>query len=199
MAHCIVLLGAPGSGKGTQAEKLAKDLKIPHISTGAILRNHPDPKIRAIVNSGKFISDDLIIEIVKERLSNEKKGWILDGYPRTLFQAQFLKAFPVKVFYLKVDDEIVKKRLTLRRTCSNCGAIYHLANRPPIKDSLCDLCGGLLTQRDDDRSEVIAERLKTYYEKTAPLIDYFKKEGNLIEIPSSGSPEETHKIMLQYL
>lgn len=195
----IILLGAPGSGKGTQAERLSKHFNIPHISTGDILRNNPDPRIQAILSAGKYVSDEEMIELVKTRLAQEKKGWILDGFPRTLTQAETLKSFPLKVIYFKIDDEVVKRRLSLRRTCTSCGAIYHLESKPPQKESACDLCGGLLTQRNDDRAEVIAERLKIYYEKTAPLIAYYKKEGTLIEIPSSDSPEETYNIILQKL
>lgn len=195
----IILLGAPGSGKGTQAEKLSKHLKIPHISTGDILRNNPDPKIQAILSSGKLVSDEEIIQIVKNRLAQEKSGWILDGFPRTVAQAEALKPIVAKVLYFQITDEMVKERLTLRRTCSNCGAIYHLKNKPPKTESICDLCKGPLTQRNDDRPEVVTERLKTYHEKTAPLIAYFRKEGSLIEIPSSNSPIETFHSILNSL
>ncbi len=192
----MILLGAPGSGKGTQAEKLAKHFGIPHISTGDILRGSTDPRIQAILNAGKFVSDAEMIELVNKRLSSETKGWILDGFPRTIPQAESIKSYKAHVLYFKIDDEIVKRRLSLRRTCSNCKAIYHLENKPPLKESICDLCGSLLVQRNDDKDEVIAERLRIYHEKTAPLINYYKKEGTLIEIPSSGSAEDTYKIIL---
>lgn len=195
----LILLGAPGSGKGTQAEKLSKHLNIPHISTGDILRNNPDPRIQAILSAGKFVSDDEMIELVANRLKQEKSGWILDGFPRTIKQADSLKAFHAKVLYFKIDDEVVKKRLSLRRTCSNCKAIYHLETKPPIKTSVCDICGGLLIQRNDDKAEVIESRLQIYHEKTAPLIAYYKKEGTLIEIPSSGTPEETYNSIIKLL
>ena len=195
----LILLGAPGSGKGTQAEKRSKHLGIPHISTGDILRNNPDPRIQAILNAGKFVSDNEMIELVTNRLKQEKNGWILDGFPRTLTQADSLKAYHAQVLYFKIDDEVVKKRLSLRRTCSNCKAIYHLETKPPTKNSICDLCGGLLIQRNDDKAEVIESRLQIYHEKTAPLIAYYKKEGSLIEIPSSGTAEETYNTIIELI
>lgn len=195
----IILLGAPGSGKGTQAEKLAKYFHIPHISTGDILRNSQDPRIQSILSAGKFVSDAEMIELVQNRLTQEKNGFILDGFPRTLTQADSIKSHPCKVLYFKIDDELVKNRLSLRRTCNSCKAIYHLENKPPMHESKCDLCGGLLTQRQDDKAEVIAERLRIYHEKTAPLIEYYTKDGSLIEIPSSGSPEETFQTILKSL
>ena len=195
----IILLGAPGSGKGTQAEKLSKHFGIPHISTGDILRNNPDPRIQSILNAGKFVSDEEMIELVTKRLSSEERGWILDGFPRTLTQADSIEDYNAKVLYFKINDEVVKKRLSLRRTCSTCKAIYHLENKPPKKDSICDLCGGLLIQRNDDRAEVIEERLRIYHEKTAPLIAYYKRKQTLIEIPSSGSPEDTYNTILNLI
>ncbi|MBM3193203.1 MAG: nucleoside monophosphate kinase [Chlamydiae bacterium] len=192
----IILLGAPGSGKGTQAEKLAKYFDIPHISTGDILRNSTDPRIQNILSEGKFVSDDEMIELVKKRLAKEKNGFILDGFPRTIAQADAIKSYPSKVLYFKIDDELVKNRLSLRRTCNSCKAIYHLENKPPLHESKCDLCGGILTQRQDDKDVVIAERLRIYHEKTAPLIAYYAKEGSLVEIPSDGTPEETFKKIL---
>jgi len=197
--HCVVLLGAPGSGKGTQAAMISRDLQIPHISTGDILRGNPDPQIQALLSSGQLVSDEQMIAMVKERLSKEKNGWILDGFPRTIAQAESLKTFPIKVLYLQIDDSAVEKRLTLRRTCSTCGAIYHLANKPPKVDTICDLCGGPLIQRSDDRPEVVSSRLKTYHAKTAPLIAFFSSQGSLIEIPSSGTPEITHTLIMRAL
>jgi adenylate kinase len=195
----IILLGAPGSGKGTQAEKLSKHFHIPHISTGDILRSSTDPRIQSILSAGKFVSDDEMIQMVKKRLDKEKNGFILDGFPRTIVQADAIQSYPSKVLYFKIDDELVKNRLSLRRTCGTCKAIYHLENKRPLNESICDLCGGLLVQRQDDKESVIAERLRIYHEKTAPLIAYYKKEGSLIEIPSSGSPEETFKTILNLI
>ena len=188
----IILLGAPGSGKGTQAEKLTRDLHIPHISTGTILRNTPDPAIQALLREGKLVPDAEVLRIVEHYLSQQTRGWILDGMPRTLTQAKALAHIPLKVIYLNADDATVKQRLAMRRTCSHCGAIYHLINHPPAKESTCDLCGGLLIQRNDDRLDVIEARLKTYHELTAPLIDYYRAKHQLIEIPALQSPDETH-------
>ncbi len=195
----IILLGAPGSGKGTQGEILSKHFGIPHISTGDILRNSTDPRVHAIMSAGKFLSDEEMIELVQNRLSLEKRGWILDGFPRTLNQADSLKSHAIKALYFIIDDEIVKNRLSQRRTCTNCKSIYHLENKPPKSNSTCDLCGAPLVQRDDDKAEVILERLRIYHEKTAPLIEYYRKAGSLIEIPSSGTPEETYTIILEKL
>jgi len=195
----IILLGAPGSGKGTQAEKLAKHLDIPHISTGEIMRGNPDPKIQAILSAGKLVSDEQMIEIVLNRLKTETNGWILDGFPRTIAQAEALKSYPAKVLYFKIDDQIVKKRLSLRRSCAKCKAIYHLESKPPVSDSLCDICGGPLIQRSDDLAEIVKERLEVYHEKTAPLVEHYRKDGSLLEIPSSGSPEETFSMITKLI
>jgi adenylate kinase len=151
------------------------------------------------MSAGKFLSDEEMIALVQKRLSVETKGWILDGFPRTLIQAESLKSYPVKVLYFVIDDEVVKNRLSLRRTCTSCKAIYHLENKPPKLDLTCDLCGAPLIQRQDDKAEVILERLKIYHEKTAPLIEYYKKTDALIEIPSSGTPEETYKLILNII
>jgi adenylate kinase len=195
----LLLLGAPGSGKGTQAEKLAKAYKIPHISTGDILRSNPDPRIQEILSKGLFVSDQEMIELVQTRLKNETGGWILDGFPRTISQAKSLDSFHPQVLYFKIDDEVVKKRLSLRRTCPNCKAIYHLENKKPMNDSLCDLCQTPLIQRNDDKEEVISERLRMYHEKTSPLIEYYKNAKSLIEIPCSGTPEETFLLIKEKL
>lgn len=202
----VTLLGAPGSGKGTQAELLSKSLKFAHISTGAILRNNPklDPKFKKLMNEGKLLTDEMMLSIVKDRLSEKdcQKGCILDGYPRTTAQAKDLETIlktPPKVFLLVIRDEDIKDRLINRRTCENCGAIYNLINTPPEEEGVCDQCGGSLYQREDDRREVIENRLKTYHEKTAPLIDFYKNQGNLIEIssPPHKSAEEIHAEILK--
>jgi adenylate kinase len=195
----LLLLGAPGSGKGTQAEKLAKAYNIPHISTGDILRSNPDPRIQEILSKGLFVSDEEMIELVQNRLKKESGGWVLDGFPRTISQAKSLDPFNPQVLYFKIDDEVVKKRLSLRRTCPNCKAIYHLENKRPKNDSICDICQTTLVQRNDDKEEVIAERLRMYHEKTAPLIEYYKSAKSLIEIPCSGTPDETFLVIKEKL
>jgi adenylate kinase len=187
----IIFFGPPGAGKGTHAKEISNILKIPHISTGDIFRDAIKNetilgnKVKDYVNSGKLVPDELVWEIVKERLKENdcSQGFILDGYPRTVLQAEFLKkfleekkAYP-KVIYLKVSDELVIKRLSSRRVCKNCGAIYNLISMPPKEDNKCDICGGELYQRTDDTPEVIKQRLNTYYKESKPLLDYYKKEG----------------------
>lgn len=190
----IVMLGAPGSGKGTQAYQLSQKYKIPHISSGDLLRNNPNlPKeVKKVMESGGFLSDEMIIGIVESKINEpaSKKGWILDGFPRTLNQAKALESLspsPPLVVYLKVDDEEIKKRLSLRRTCSSCGAIFHLVTHPPKVVDCCDLCEGKLIQRKDDSPDVVETRLKIYRQHTEPLIDFYRKIGSLVEIDSHGN------------
>jgi adenylate kinase len=206
----IIFFGPPGAGKGTHAKEISNILKIPHISTGDIFRDAIKNetilgnKVKDYVNSGKLVPDELVWEIVKERLKENdcSQGFILDGYPRTVLQAEFLKkfleekkAYP-KVIYLKVSDELVIKRLSSRRVCKNCGAIYNLISMPPKEDNKCDICGGELYQRTDDTPEVIKQRLNTYYKESKPLLDYYKKEGILYEIDGEDEKEEvTRKIL----
>jgi adenylate kinase len=202
----IIFFGPPGAGKGTHA-------KIPHISTGDIFRDAIKNetilgnKVKDYVNSGKLVPDELVWEIVKERLKENdcSQGFILDGYPRTVLQAEFLKkfleekkAYP-KVIYLKVSDELVIKRLSSRRVCKNCGAIYNLISMPPKEDNKCDICGGELYQRTDDTPEVIKQRLNTYYKESKPLLDYYKKEGILYEIDGEDEKEEVTKKILKVI
>jgi len=187
------MLGAPGSGKGTQAYKLSQKYKIPHISSGDLLRNNPNltPETKKIIDTGGILSDEMIIEIVKNKLNepSTKRGWILDGFPRTLNQAKALEELSPKsplVIYLQVDDDEIKKRLSLRRTCADCGAIFHLITHKPQEEGICDLCGGKLIQRKDDSPQVVEHRLKVYQEYTSPLINFYKTNGNLITIDSRG-------------
>ncbi len=203
----LIMLGAPGSGKGTQAKRLSHELGIAHISTGELLRSNPDlpPHLKKIVNEGGFISDEMMISIVKERLAKEAKGWILDGFPRTLPQAEALSNLVgkgIRAIYLVVSDEEINHRLSERRTCPSCSAIYHLTSNPPKKSGLCDSCHSSLVRRDDDTPEVIAKRLSIYHEKTSPLISYFAGRSELITLrcPAGQSPEavyvELKKILL---
>jgi adenylate kinase len=189
----IIMLGAPGSGKGTQAARLSKAMHIPHISSGDLLRNNPDLPLamKKLIDSGALLSDEMMASVVKDRLSkpDAAKGWILDGYPRTLAQANFLQSIAPKtpiVIYLKTSDSEIKKRLGLRRTCENCGAIYHLEAHPPKADNRCDHCQGNLYQRPDDQESVIENRLKVYYEKTSPLIHHYKSRNELVEVDATG-------------
>lgn len=202
----IIMLGAPGSGKGTQAELLKKRLNLPHISSGDLLRNNPNlpEEAKEILRSGRLIPDEMMIAIVKERLSKEEKGWILDGFPRTTNQAEalqsFLKEAPL-VLHLQITDEEIANRLTKRRTCPNCNAIYHLTSHPPKEAGLCDLCKTPLIAREDDKPEVVAKRLALYHEKTAPLIEFYQKKGQLLSIDVSGgkSPQAVDELIGEHL
>ncbi len=180
----LIILAAPGAGKGTQAEALSKHYEIPTISTGAILRkNIADGtelgKIAAqYINDGKFVPDEVMIDVVKKRLSEAdcKNGFILDGFPRTLNQAEALDKSDVnidKVLTIEVEDEKIIERLAGRLECKKCGSSYHKLHKKPNVDGVCDNCGGALTTREDDKPEVIRERLETYYKQTEPLKKFY--------------------------
>lgn len=186
----LIMLAAPGAGKGTQAEMLSKHYAIPTISTGAILRKNIADKteLGAIaqnyINEGKFVPDELIIDIVKKRLTEDdcKNGFILDGFPRNLAQAEALDKSDIDidmVLTLAVKDDEIVERLSGRLECTKCGSSFHKEHRKPQKDGICDNCGGELHTRKDDKPEVIRDRLATYYKQTEPLIDYYKNKGIL--------------------
>lgn len=186
----LIMLAAPGAGKGTQAEMLSKHYAIPTISTGAILRKNIADKteLGAIaqnyINEGKFVPDELIIDIVKKRLTEDdcKNGFILDGFPRNLAQAEALDKSDIDidmVLTLAVKDDEIVERLSGRLECAKCGSSFHKEHRKPQKDGICDNCGGELHTRKDDKPEVIRDRLATYYKQTEPLIDYYKNKGIL--------------------
>ena len=186
----LIMLAAPGAGKGTQAEMLSKHFGIPTISTGAILRKNIADKteLGAIaqnyINEGKFVPDELIIDIVKKRLTEDdcKDGFILDGFPRNLAQAEALDKSDIDidtVLTLEVEDEKIVERLSGRLECKKCGSSFHKEHRKPQTDGVCDNCGGELRTREDDKPEVIRDRLSTYYEQTEPLIEYYKNKGIL--------------------
>ncbi|MCQ2387385.1 MAG: adenylate kinase [Clostridia bacterium] len=188
----IILLGAPGSGKGTQATFICEKFKLPHISTGDIFRENIKNEtplglqIKSIIDSGRFCPDEMTIEIVKDRLSQPdcKKGYLLDGFPRTLVQAEALNNFsaPDVVLNLSMDDEMIIQRISGRRVCRSCGSTF---NTEFIGNNMvCGKCGGELYIRKDDNPEAIAERLKVYEEQTKPLIDYYKEKNILVEINS---------------
>ena len=186
----LIMLAAPGAGKGTQAEMLSKHYAIPTISTGAILRKNIADKteLGAIaqnyINEGKFVPDELIIDIVKKRLTEDdcKNGFILDGFPRNLAQAEALDKSDIDidmVLTLAVKDDEIVERLSGRLESAKCGSSFHKEHRKPQKDGICDNCGGELRTRQDDKPEVIRDRLATYYKQTEPLIDYYKNKGIL--------------------
>jgi len=185
----IVMLGPPGAGKGTYASRLTKILGVPHISTGDIVREEIKKqtdlgkKIKEYSDRGVLVPDDIIIKLLEERLKKPdcKKGFILDGFPRTINQAEALEKIAKVdlVINLKVPDDIIITRLSNRLICSKCGAIYNLLTLKPKKEGVCDKCGGKLYRREDDRPEVIRERLNIYRKQTEPLIDYYAKKGLL--------------------
>ena len=186
----LIILAAPGAGKGTQAEALSKHYGIPTISTGAILRKNiaEGTELGEIaakyINDGNFVPDDVMIDVVKDRLSADdcKNGFILDGFPRTLNQAEALEASDIDidvVLNLQVDDSEIIERLSGRLECKGCGSSYHKLHKRPKVEGVCDNCGGALTTRADDKPEIIKERLATYYRQTAPLIDFYKEREML--------------------
>jgi len=190
----LVLLGPPGAGKGTQAKKLAERLALPHISTGDILRRNVSDgtdlgkQARGIMEKGLLVPDDLVAKMLDERFNNPdiKKGFILDGYPRTLSQAKTLDEILGRnnisvdlVVYLNTSDEVVIKRLTGRLVCSKCGANFHVANMPPKLKGLCDICHGSLYQRSDDNESTVRKRLEVYKNEVASLIEYYNQAKKL--------------------
>jgi len=202
----IILLGSPGAGKGTQAKIITKELSIPHISTGDILRKAIEEKTplglkaKEYMNKGHLVPDDLIIGLIKERIKREdcKKGFLLDGFPRTIPQAQALEEISNvdKVIKLKIANEVAIERLSGRRTCKDCGAMYHVIYLPSEREGICDRCGGELIIREDDRKEAILKRLEVYREETRPLIEYYKKKGLLAIIDGGRRKEEVTKNLL---
>ncbi len=197
----LILLGAPGAGKGTQAKWISREYGIPHISTGDILRKNVSDgtelgKIaKKYMDEGKLVPDELIIDMMKERLSEEdcKNGFILDGFPRTVDQAQALeKIVDVDaVLNIYVPFEKLIERIAGRRSCPKCGAVYHIKYNPPKKEGICGACGTALIQRDDDKEETVKKRLKTYEEQTAPLIEYYEQKGRLITVEGQEKVEDT--------
>lgn len=195
----IVLLGGPGAGKGTQAEKLLENKDMEHLATGDILRDEVDrgtelgQKAKGYMDRGDLVPDELVVNMVKKRLENEK-GYLFDGFPRTIDQAKALgEAIELDhVIYIKIDKSEAVRRLSARRVCSDCGKIYNTLFKPPSEEGICDSCGGELYQRDDDKPDVIRDRFETYLEETAPLIDYYEKRGLLERIDGEQEPDRVH-------
>ncbi|MGC8976054.1 MAG: adenylate kinase [Candidatus Ratteibacteria bacterium] len=202
MKKIFILLGPPGAGKGTVGERLSRIFKIPCISTGDILRENVKNKTtlgmkaKEYMEKGQLVPDEIVFPLLIKRIKENdcENGFILDGFPRNLNQAEelekFIKNENVKIIYLKGDDEFLVNRLSNRRICQNCGAIYHLINLPPKINGICDKCGGKLIQRDDDKEVVVRKRLKVYHQMTAPLLDYYKKKKNLFIVPADGKLED---------
>ncbi|NPB04650.1 MAG: adenylate kinase [Thermotogae bacterium] len=208
MAHDgyrIVFLGPPGAGKGTQASLLAKKYGIKKISTGDILREavrngtELGRKAKRYMDAGELVPDGIIIGLIEEQIAGHE-SFILDGFPRTLVQAKALDELLNKqgkplthVIFVSVPDEEIVRRLTARRVCPKCGAVYNLVYNPPKSDEICDVCGTPLIQRSDDREDVIRNRLRVFKESTAPLVDYYRKRGIYHEVNGVGSVEEVLK------
>ena len=206
----LILLGAPGAGKGTQAEIVCDKLGIPAISTGNILREavkngtEMGLKAKSFMDSGALVPDDVIIGIIKERLAQPdcSKGFILDGVPRTVAQAEALEVMGVtidKVVDLEVADEVIMRRLSGRRVCSACGAPFHVKSKPPKQEGVCDKCGGKLVQRKDDAPETVKARLEVYHKETEPLKDFYAQRGLLKPVENQPSVEETSRAILHAL
>jgi adenylate kinase len=203
----IVMLGSPGVGKGTYAKILSDKYNIPRISVGDLFRKairdetELGKKIRGYVSRGDLVPDEMVIELVKERLREDdcKNGFFLDGFPRTIAQAEAMEKFKKvdKAFNFVASDGVIMSRLGGRRTCRECGAIYHVENIPSKVEGVCDRCGGGLYQRSDETSQAIKNRLRVYREKTKPVVDYFRKKGLLADIDANYQFEEVDKVISQ--
>jgi adenylate kinase len=201
----VIFIGPPGSGKGTQAKRLAAQHGIPHISTGDMLREaiadgtELGQQAAPIMAAGALVSDDLMVGIINDRLAkpDAAKGFILDGFPRTLVQAEKLDNIVagngsdnLRVLQLLVPDEAIVRRIALRRSCSQCGAIYHLENRPPANDSVCDRCGAEVIARPDDTETAVRKRLEAFHRQTLPVATYYKSKSILREVDGVGPIDE---------
>lgn len=208
----VIMLGPPGSGKGTQAVELSKDLKLPHISTGDLFRENISKNTelgklaKGYMDQGKLVPDEVVLNMLKDRVSrsDSSNGYILDGFPRTIPQAdafgQMLSSnTKLVVLDLQVPDEVLVKRTVGRRTCKGCGQIYNIYFSPPNQENVCDKCGSELTQRSDDREDVVQERLKVYHAQTKPLIEYYEKKGVIHHVDGTQSPEKVNKALREAL
>jgi adenylate kinase len=203
----LVIFGPPSAGKGTQAQKLSKKYGIPQVATGDLLRKAVADKtplglkVKSVLDQGKLGPDDLIVQLIKERVAKRdcKNGYLLDGFPRTMGQAKELEKMTDidLVLNIVVDFELLVERAVGRRTCPKCSAVYHIKFNPPMNEGVCEKCGSNLTQRDDDKEETVRNRLKVYMEQTAPLIDYYKKKGKLVDIDGSGGIEAVSTQMVK--
>jgi adenylate kinase len=210
----IILLGPPGAGKGTQASDLAREFGIPHISTGDILRDEIKARTelgslaQRYIDDGNLVPDEVMVDIIRQRLRKDdvRKGFILDGFPRTIPQAEQLEDILKKlgreldaVIYLEAPGEVIVQRLSGRRVCRKCNKNYHVVNMPPAREGICDVCGGELYQRKDDRPEAIRKRFEEYRKKTAGLIEYYQDRQLLIEVDGGIAREETYAELTKIL
>ena len=210
----LILLGPPGAGKGTQAQRIVERYHLPQISTGDILRaavkgSTPlGAKAKGFMDQGQLVPDEVVIGIVEERLKQRDchPGFILDGFPRTIPQAEALQPILTKigktidhVINIEVESEELIRRLTGRRTCKNCGGMFHVLFQPPKKEGVCDRCGGILYQRADDKEETIRTRLKEYERQTAPLIEYYRGKKRLRSIQGVGGPDQIFDQIIRLL
>lgn len=198
----LILLGAPGAGKGTQAEVICRELNIPAVSTGNLIReavkngSSLGEKVKSFMDAGQLVPDDVVIEMVKERLANDdcKNGFILDGFPRTVVQAKALDQMGVRidrVIDIEVSDEDITRRLSGRRVCESCGASYHIDYKPTKTEGVCNVCGGKTVQRKDDHPDTVMARLRVYHEQTEPLKEYYAKQQKLFVVEGQEDIEDT--------
>ena len=213
-AQALIFLGAPGAGKGTQAREVSNEFKIPQISTGDMLREAVKQgtalglEAKKKMEAGALVPDEVVCGIVEERVSKPDcaKGFILDGFPRTIAQAEFVAGMverrglgsPLTVD-IQVDEDVLLKRLTGRKTCSVCGEIYNIYFNPPKQADVCDKDGGKLLSRADDNETTIRQRLEAYHNQTSPLIDYYEKKGQLYDVDGNGDPHKISARIIEYL
>jgi adenylate kinase len=210
----LIMLGAPGAGKGTQAKKIAEKYNIPHISTGDIFRanikngTELGQKAKTYMDQGLLVPDELVVDLVMDRFAQPdcENGYVLDGFPRTIPQAEALDAAlekaGAKIDYainVEVPDENIVNRMSGRRACVACGATYHLVHIPPKAEGICDTCGKELILRDDDKPETVKKRLGVYHEQTQPLIDYYTKKGALVEVDGTVDMEDVFNAIVKIL
>ena len=206
----LTIMGPPGGGKGTQAEKLNETLNIPHISTGAIIRSAIREKTElgllaeGYIAEGHLVPDEVVIDMVAKRVQEAdcENGYILDGFPRTLPQAQAMESIGIDLDYalnLVVSDDVIVSRLCGRRECKVCAAPFHIKSNPPQKEGVCDRCGGELIKRADDVPETIRERLRVYHSQTEPLIEFYKEKGLLVNVTGRDNIKETTDAVLEAL
>lgn len=210
----LVLLGPPGAGKGTLAASIKESLQLVHLSTGDILRNEMKQgsefglKAKSMIDSGNLVPDEIVIQLIENKILNDpdiKNGYMLDGFPRTLPQAEELDKILHKInqpidmaLYMETELELIIKRLTGRRICRDCGAVYHLTNRPPKENGVCDVCHGKdLYQRADDNEETIKNRMAVYLKNTLPIVDYYNQRGVLVRVDGAMEPEDLEKIIIK--